>query len=78
MRTTSLSPAELTLFQSHVERGGHLPITGDNRATYDELVQAGLMVWGHTFRDGRNSICKLTKEGFERKVELMSRARESA
>jgi hypothetical protein len=72
-----LSNAALALFRLHVTRGGHIPITNENRDIYDELVKAGLMAWGHTFRDGRNSICRLTKEGFQRKPELLARAKEA-
>ncbi len=74
---TVLSDAALSLFRLHVARGGHIPITDENRDVYDELAKAGLMAWGHTFRDGRNSICRLTKNGFERKAELLARAKEA-
>jgi hypothetical protein len=30
------------------------------------------MAVGHSFRDGRNSICRMTKLGFERKAELLA------
>jgi hypothetical protein len=77
MAATELSGAALALFRLHVARGGHIPITDENREVYDDLVKAGLMAWGHTFRDGRNSICRVTKEGFERKKELLARAKEA-
>ena len=74
---TVLSDASLALFRLHVACGGHIPITDENRDSYDKLVKAGLMAWGHTFRDGRNSICRLTKNGFERKAELLARVKEA-
>ena len=46
---TVLSDAALALFRLHVARGGHIPITDENRDSYDELVKAGLMASGHTF-----------------------------
>ena len=52
MRAQTLSSTALALFRLHVEQGGHLPITDQNRGPYDESVRAGLMAWGHTFRDG--------------------------
>jgi hypothetical protein len=77
MAATRLSDEALALFRLHVTRGGHILITNENRDIYDELVKAGLMAWGHTFRDGRNSICRLTKAGFDRKTELLALAKEA-
>jgi len=49
-----------------------------HRAAYQELATAGLVTAGHSFWDGRNSFYALTKEGFERKAELLACAKESA
>jgi hypothetical protein len=36
------------------------------------------MVVGNSFAGGQNSVYSVTKKGFERKVELLARAKESA
>jgi hypothetical protein len=69
-----LSPAALTLFRLHVERGGHLDVDDTTREAYRELARAGLMQSGHTYTKGDESIYRLTKEGFERKAELLAKA----
>jgi hypothetical protein len=48
-----------------------------HREAYRELERAGLMACGHSFRGGRDSIYRLTKEGFERKPEILTRAKEA-
>jgi hypothetical protein len=48
-----------------------------NREAYVELERAGLMACGHSFAGGRDSIYRLTKEGFDRKAELLTRAKEA-
>jgi hypothetical protein len=73
----ALSNAALALFRLHVERRGELPIDDSNRAAYQELADAGLVAIGHSFVGGRNSIYGLTREGFERKAELLACAKEA-
>jgi hypothetical protein len=51
---------------------GDREVTDANRAAYRELAAAGLMAAGHTFRAGDESKYDLTREGFERKAELMA------
>ena len=71
MHTIALSNAALALFRLHLERRGQ--IDGDaNRETYSELERAGLMVAGHSFAGGDESIYRLTKEGFDRKAKLLA------
>jgi hypothetical protein len=70
METTTLSPAAIALFRLHVERQGQIPVDDATREPYRELARAGLMRAGSTFRDGAESIYRLTQEGFERKAEL--------
>jgi DNA-binding MarR family transcriptional regulator len=67
----ALSNAALALFRLHIERHGDLDAEA-SRAAYQELERAGLVAVGHSFRDGRNSIYRLTKEGFERKAEILA------
>lgn len=78
MPTATLSPAALALFRLHVERRGQVPVDDSTRGPYRELARAGLMRAGSTFRDGPESIYRLTQEGFERKAELLACAKESA
>jgi hypothetical protein len=75
MQRLALSPAALALFRLHVEHGGHLEVDDSTREPYRELARAGLMQAGHTYTKGDESIYRLTKEGFERKVELLEQAR---
>jgi hypothetical protein len=72
METLTLSAAALDLFRLHVERQGHLPVDDSTREPYRELARAGLMMAGSTFRDGPESIYRLTKNGFDRKAELLA------
>jgi hypothetical protein len=75
---SNLSPGAIALFRLHVERHGDIAVDDTTRPAYEELRRAGLVAIGHTFAKGRNSVYKLTKEGFERKAELCGRAKESA
>jgi len=72
-----MSDAALELFRLHVERRGDLPVDDNTRPLYRELAAAGLMRAGSTFRDGPESIYRLTQEGFERKAELLACARKA-
>ena len=47
------------------------------REPYRELARAGLMQAGHTYTKGDESIYRLTKEGFERKLELLEQAKQA-
>jgi hypothetical protein len=78
MKVQTISAEALSLFRVHVERRGNMIVDDSNRAAYEELARAGLMKAGHSFLHGRNSIYGLTKEGFERKAELLACAREIA
>jgi hypothetical protein len=78
MQASSLSSAALALFRLHVERRGQVPVDDSTRESYRELARHGLMRAGSTFRDGPESIYRLTDLGFERKAELLGRTKESA
>jgi hypothetical protein len=67
----TLSESALALFRLHVERHGDVDVDA-NRKAYRELERAGLMVVGNTFAGGQDSIYHVTREGFERKAELMA------
>lgn len=73
-----LSPAALSLFRLHVERRGQIPVDDATRPLYRELAGHGLMRAGSTFRDGAESIYRLTEMGFVRKGEILGCAKESA
>jgi hypothetical protein len=57
---------------------GQIPVDDSTREAYQELTRAGLMRAGSTFRDGEESIYVLTREGFDRKAELLGCAEKSA
>jgi hypothetical protein len=78
MLLQTLSAEALALFRLHVERHGNIRVDDENRETYRELARAGLMVAANSYAHGAEAIYKLTKEGFERKGELISCAKESA
>lgn len=78
MPTITLSPAAVSLFRLHVERHGQIAVDDSTREPYRELALAGLMRAGSTFRDGPESIYRLTPEGFERRAEFCGCAKESA
>ena len=67
-----LSSEALILFRQHIERRGDIDVDDSNREAYRELERAGLMACGHSFRDGPNSIYRVTELGFERKAELLA------
>jgi hypothetical protein len=66
-----LSKAALALFRLHLEHRRTIDLEA-NREAYRELARAGLMVAGHGFRGGDESVYRLTKEGFERKAEILA------
>ena len=49
-------------------------MTDENRAQYRELA-AGLMIGGSSFAGGDESVYHVTKEGFERKAEILAYAK---
>ena len=77
MQTLALSEKALALFRLHIERHGDVGVDA-NRETYRELERAGLMVVGKTFAGGQDSVYHVTKEGFQRKAELLGSAKQSA
>jgi hypothetical protein len=77
MKTAALSPAALSLFRRHVELGRTIDLEA-NRAVYEELARAGLMVVGTSYSRGQNSIYTVTKKGFEERDSLLVCAKESA
>jgi hypothetical protein len=72
MQAITLSPAALALFRLHLQERRTIDVDA-NRATYQELERAGLMIGGHGF-SGRQ-VFSVTKEGFERKADLLTRAK---
>jgi hypothetical protein len=72
-----LSDAALDLFRLHVARQGDVRVDDTTRGIYRELASAGLMVAVSTYAGGPESAYRLTREGFERKAELLACAREA-
>jgi|GEM_PF-6300555 len=72
--TTALSQAALVLFRRHIDRQGQIPVDDSTREPYRELARHGLMRAGSTFRDGEESIYRLTEMGFKCKAKLLGNA----
>jgi hypothetical protein len=70
----TLSESAIALFRLHVERQGDIDVTDSNCESYRELEAAGLMLLGRPFTGEPRY--HLTREGFERKAELISCAKE--
>jgi hypothetical protein len=51
---------------------GDREVTDASRAAYRELAAAGLMEAMHSFAGGDESVYRLTKEGSERKAEILA------
>jgi hypothetical protein len=68
----SLSRSAVAQLRRHL--AGDRDVTDANRAACRELAAAGLMEAGHSFSGGDESVYRLTKEGFERKAELLALA----
>ena len=75
MKVHTLSPAAVALFRLHIERRGDVDVNDSNRELFRELARAGLMVAGNSFARGVESVYTVTREGFERKAELLACAR---
>jgi hypothetical protein len=58
-----LSAEALALFRQFIERNSHLPVDDSNREAYRELAREGLMVPGHSFACGRESLYALSDAG---------------
>ena len=72
MNTITLSEAALALFRLHVERKGQVGVDDRTREAYRELASHGLMRAGSTFRDGEESIYRLTQAGYDFSVTSLS------
>jgi hypothetical protein len=75
MQTMTLSEAALALFRLHVERHGDVDVDDRTRPIYRELARAGVMRAVSTYAGGPESAYRVTREGFERKAELLACAR---
>ena len=65
MQAIALSETALTLLRLHIERKGDVAVDDSTRDAYRELAAAGLMIAGHSFTGGRESLYRLTREGFD-------------
>jgi hypothetical protein len=71
-----LSKQALALFREHLEQRRTIDVD-KNREVYRELARAGLMVAGNSFAGGAESVYHVTKEGFERRAEILACAKEA-
>lgn len=71
MQTVSLSAEAVALLKLHVERAGDIRVDDANRQFYRELARAGLMLAGHSFRDGREAFYVFTDVGLARYPEWL-------
>jgi len=65
MPSIALADSALALLRLHIDRRGDLAVDDSNREAYRELAAGGLMIAGHSFTGGRESLYRLTKEGWE-------------
>lgn len=75
MQTTSLSESAINLFRLHFERHGDIAVNDETRHIYRELALAGLMHAVSTYAGGPESAYRTTKEGFERRAEILASAK---
>ena len=52
--------------------GEEIEVSDETRSRYRELAMAGIMVAGHTFAKGVESVCKFTEEGWKRRHEWLN------
>jgi hypothetical protein len=69
-----LSTRALALFREHLQQRRTIDVD-TNREAYRELARAGLMLAGNSFAGGDESVYHMTKEGFERRGELLAAGR---
>jgi hypothetical protein len=67
-----LSQEALALFRLHVERHGDVDVDDETRPIYRELARAGLVRAVSTYAGGAESAYRMTREGFERRAELLA------
>jgi hypothetical protein len=65
MIKTTLSNEAVTLLHRRTS-GERVPVTDESRPAYHELASAGIMVAGHSFTGGRESVFKFTEAGWKR------------
>jgi len=77
MRIRTLSPTALALLRLHVEQDG-IRVDDANREAHRELAAAGIMYPVSTFARGPEAYFRFTPEGWERRLEILGCAKESA
>src|SRR4051794_13585286 len=63
-RAFTLSDAALALLRRRAG-GERVPVTEETRPAYRELAAAGILVAGHSFALGRESVFKVTEAGWD-------------
>ncbi len=66
-----LSGAALALLKRLLV-GEEIEVSDETRSRYRELAMAGIMVAGHTFAKGDESVYKFTEEGWKRRYEWLN------
>jgi hypothetical protein len=61
--TTTLSADALVLLRRHLTEDD-IRVDDSNREAHRELARAGLMIAGHSFRDGREAFYSFTEKGW--------------
>lgn len=77
MKTHALSQAAVDLFRLHIEQDG-IRVDDANREAHRELAAAGILYPVSTFRRGPEAYYRMTREGWLRREEFLSCAKESA
>ena len=71
-RMMPISDDALSLLRLHADRRGAVAVDDLTRPLYRELADAGLMVVGHSFTGGRESLYRLTETGRDRARSLLA------
>jgi hypothetical protein len=77
MQTSDLSEAARAQMLLHMEQDG-IRVDDSNREAYRELAAAGIMYPVSTFARGPEAYFRFTPEGWDRRHEILDRAKRSA
>ena len=72
---SNLSPAARDLLRQIT--AGRVEVTSENRPAFRELMSARIIMLGHSFRDGRDSIYRWTYYGYKRRFEISACAKDA-
>jgi hypothetical protein len=72
---SNLSPAARDLLRQIT--AGRVEVTLENRPAFRELMSARIIMLGHSFRDGRDSVYRWTYYGYKQRFELSACAKDA-